>query len=365
MQDIIEETKDIIKSGTTAIHIAGDDYSQIDEFIKELARSLGFVTEPDENGETKARVAEWNYGYGQVDFKTGEQIQSSAVTANPLGGDKIPLAEFLKEYKDPHYSKKKIILVRNARHVLEGEMNRENLARLQRTILHIRKNLPGKAALIYCDEKRFIPDELSSLVHFVELKPPSRDELLEQVNAFVKTQGLKLDDEKSGRLASMCVGMSKDSFTQMLKKAALNKENFAGEVLPTAEKAKKQIVDKSGLLEYVKVDTTEEDVGGLEHLKWWLGEKQRAFENPEEAEKAKVKPAKGILLAGMPGCGKSLSSMAVANKFKLPLLKFDLGSLMGKYLGESEEKLRRALKIAEGASPCVLWVDEIEKPLPV
>jgi SpoVK/Ycf46/Vps4 family AAA+-type ATPase len=147
----------------------------------------------------------------------------------------------------------------------------------------------------------------------------------------------------------------------MLKKAALNREDFAAKIIPTAEKAKKQIVDKSGLLEYVSVDTTVGDVGGLGHLKWWLEEKQRAFENPEEAKKANVKPAKGILLAGMPGCGKSLSSKAVANKFKLPLLKFDLGSLMGKYLGESEEKLRRALKIAEDASPCVLWVDEIEK----
>jgi SpoVK/Ycf46/Vps4 family AAA+-type ATPase len=353
MQDIIEETKTIIQSGTSAIHLAGDDYSQIDEFVKGLARSLRFE-ETNEDGEPKPAVVEWNYGYGQVDFKTGEQIQGG-------GGGKMPLDEFLGIYKTPANSRKKIILVRNARHVLEGEMNRENLARLQRTILHIRKYLPGKAALVYCDERRFIPDELSSLVHFVELKPPNSDELGKLINGFVEQRGLELDDATRVSIASMCVGMSKDSFVQMLKKAALKKESFADEIKPTAKKAKKQIVDKSGLLEYVEVDASEEDVGGLEHLKWWLRQKQRAFEKPEEAKEAKVKPAKGILLAGMPGCGKSLSSKAVANKFKLPILKFDLGSLMGKYLGESEEKLRRALKIAEGASPCVLWVDEIEK----
>ena len=359
MRDIIEETRSIIVSGTAAIHVAGDDYTQIDEFVTELAFALGFTSaeesdEDDEGDETNPNVVEWNYGYGQVDFKTGAQISGG-------DGSKMPLAEFLEAYKDPDYSRKKIILIRNARHVLEGEMNRENLARLQRTILHLRKYLLGKAVIVYCDERRFSPDELASLVYFVELKPPSRDALLELVDGFTGKRGLALEDETRSKLASMCVGMSKDSFTQMLNKAALKKEDFAANIIPTAEKAKKQIVEKSGLLEYISVDTTEGDVGGLEHLKWWLEEKQRAFENPEEAKKAKVKPAKGILLAGMPGCGKSLSSKAVANKFKLPLLKFDLGSLMGKYLGESEEKLRRALKIAEDASPCVLWVDEIEK----
>ena len=364
MRDIIEETKNIIVSGTTAIHIAGDDYPQIDEFITELAFALGFASveesdEDDEGGETNPNVVEWNYGYGQVDFKTGAQTGGGAAA----GGisNKMLLAEFLSTYKNPDYARNRIILIRNARHVLEGEVNRENLAQLQRTILHLHEYLrPGETALVYCDEQRFIPAELASLVYFVELKPPSRDDLYELVDMFVTERSLELENDTRSKLASMCVGMSKDSFKQMLTRAAL-KDDFAANIISTAQKAKKQIVEKSGLLEYISVDTTEEEVGGLEHLKWWLEQKQRAFEEPEEAKKANVKPAKGILLAGIPGCGKSLSAKAVANKYKLPLLKFDLGSLMGKYVGQSEEQLRRALKIAGDASPCVLWVDEIEK----
>ncbi|MDR2019303.1 MAG: AAA family ATPase [Treponema sp.] len=346
----LSETKDIIRSGVSAVHICGDDYTQIDEFITGLAGELGFV----EEDKPEPAVAEWNYGYGQVKFKTIQQIESA-------GGGKMSLPEFLDIYKNPLYAEKKIILIRNARHVLEGEANRENLAQLQQTILNLKKRLPGKAALIYCDERRFIPDELSSLVYFLELKPPSGEELADIAGTFAEQINLELDPEIRNKLSSMCVGMSKDSFDQILKKAALKRETFNSDVISIAREAKKQFVDKSGLLKYVDVNEKMDDVGGLGHLKWWLDQKKKAIFDPEAARERGIVPAKGILLVGMPGCGKTLSAKAIANKFGLPLLAMDLGSLMGKYLGESEENLRRALKLAENASPCVLWVDEIEK----
>lgn len=70
------------------------------------------------------------------------------------------------------------------------------------------------------------------------------------------------------------------------------------------------------------------------------------------------------MIVGMPGCGKSLTAKATASLFGLPLLKMDMGSLMGKYVGESEGNMRRAIAVAEAVSPCVLWVDEVEKPFP-
>ena len=200
-------------------------------------------------------------------------------------------------------------------------------------------------------------------MYFLDLKPPSQKELSEIAEEFVKHKNLTVEDSSLFyRLSSKCVGMSEDSFTQILSKAALDKEkNFSEVVIPMAEKTKKQFVDKSGLLKYVETKVNTDNVGGLEHLKWWLNQKKKAFENHEAAKEKGINPAKGILLVGMPGCGKSLASKAVANFFKLPLLSLDLGSLMGKYLGESEENLRRALRLAENSSPCVLWVDEIEK----
>ena len=360
----VKETSKEIKSGTTAIHLCGDDYSRIDEFVEELATELGFLdivekkvmTKDGEETipEEKAAIVEWNYGYGLVDFKT------RAKTGKTPNDEKISFAEFLETYKNTVYARNKIILIRNARHVLEGETNRENLAQLQQTIVQLKKKLPGKAVLIYCDEKKFVPDELSSLVYFLDVKPPSRDELAEITRAFINKKSFPKNEKLVSDLSSKCVGMNKDSFKQVLEKAALEKD-FAENVIPLAEKTKKQFVDKSGLLKYVNVEVEMKNVGGLGHLKWWLGQKEKAFNDPDKAKEMGISPAKGILLVGMPGCGKSLTSKAVANFFNLPLLSLDLGSLMGKYLGESEENLRRALKLAENSSPCVLWVDEIEK----
>ena len=338
----LEETEKVVKSGTSAIHLCGDDYNRIDEFVRRLASMLRF-----------ADIVEWNYGYGQVDFETRK-----------IPEEKTSFQEFLKTYRDKVYAENRIILIRNARHVLEGEMNRENLARLQQTIVHLKKFLPGNAVLIYCDEKKFIPDELSSLVYFLDIKPPSQEELEEIIREFVeRKQWPEPDPNLVNKLSLKCVGMSEDSFTQILEKAALdNDEQGLGEsVLPMADKTKKQFVDKSELLKYVNTDVKIENVGGLDFLKWWLRQKEKAFKDPKGAKDRGITPAKGILLVGMPGCGKSLTSKAVAGFFNYPMLQLDLGSLMGKYLGESEENLRRALKLAENSSPCVLWVDEIEK----
>jgi SpoVK/Ycf46/Vps4 family AAA+-type ATPase len=350
---IIEEAVREIQSGTAAIHICGDDYNRIDKFIEKLASDLGFI-DTEEGEEKKVRVVEWNYGYGQVDFKTRAKI------GNPPNQEKITFPSFLETYKNTKkYAWKRIILVRNARHILEGEINRENLAQLQQTIVLIKKHIPGKSVIIYSDEKRFIPDELSSLVYFLDVKPPSQDELAAIARSSIEKFS-EVDEDLVKKLSSMCVGMSEDSFRQILKKAEVNKENFAKNVKELAEQTKKQFVDKSGLLKFV-VEDDKNDVGGLGYLKWWLDQKKVAFEDSDEAKEKGISPAKGILLAGMPGCGKSLTSKFIAKLFNLPLLSLDLGSLMGKYLGESEENLRRALRLAENSSPCVLWVDEIEK----
>lgn len=104
----------------------------------------------------------------------------------------------------------------------------------------------------------------------------------------------------------------------------------------------------------METDTGKEDIGGLKYLMWWLKFKYKAIFKSEEALKYGITPAKGIMLAGMPGCGKSLSAKAIANIYDAPLLRFDLGTLMGKYIGQSEEQLRHALRFTENASPCIL-----------
>ena len=124
---------------------------------------------------------------------------------------------------------------------------------------------------------------------------------------------------------------------------------------------KKQMVRKSGLLELVDTPANLDSIGGLNALKSYLLKKEKIIKNIGEAINKNVAVPKGIFIVGMPGCGKSLCAKASAALFNTPLLKMDMGSMMGKYVGESEGNLHRAIQIAEAASPCVLWIDEIEK----
>ena len=108
-------------------------------------------------------------------------------------------------------------------------------------------------------------------------------------------------------------------------------------------------------------EETIEDIGGLDYLKEWLVRKSKIFANLDKAIKFGVDVPKGIMIIGMPGCGKSLAAKATASLFEIPLVRLDVGRLLGKYIGESEENMRNALKLSEAISPCVLWIDEIEK----
>lgn len=122
---------------------------------------------------------------------------------------------------------------------------------------------------------------------------------------------------------------------------------------------KKQIIKKSGVLEYFDTDETSASIGGLKVLKnhlstvgYCLGEKAREFG---------IEPSKGLMLIGIPGGGKSLTAKASANELQLPLIRMDVGSLFGSLVGESESRTRQALKLADAIAPCILWIDEIEK----
>ncbi len=124
---------------------------------------------------------------------------------------------------------------------------------------------------------------------------------------------------------------------------------------------KKQMVKKSGLLELIDIPESLDSIGGLDALKQYLKNKARILRQLPEAQRFGVTIAKGVFIVGMPGCGKSLCAKASAALFQAPLLKMDMGCMMGKYVGESEGNLRKAIKIAEAAAPCILWIDEIEK----
>ncbi len=127
--------------------------------------------------------------------------------------------------------------------------------------------------------------------------------------------------------------------------------------------AKRQVIERSGVLEYFPHEHQMGDIAGLDELKGWLRKRQAAFEDPKRAKEYGLSAPKGLLLIGVQGCGKSLCAKAVAAEWKLPLIRLDPSNLYNRYVGESERNLRRAIKLAEAMAPAVLWMDEIEKAL--
>jgi SpoVK/Ycf46/Vps4 family AAA+-type ATPase len=129
--------------------------------------------------------------------------------------------------------------------------------------------------------------------------------------------------------------------------------------VPLIYSEKKQIIRKSGLLEYVDGVETIDGVGGMRRLKAWLAKRRLAFSR--EARDFGLPPPKGVLFLGVQGCGKSLCAKAVSSLWQLPLLRLDMGRVFSSYVGTSEENVRRAIRVAESVSPAILWIDEIDK----
>lgn len=224
---------------------------------------------------------------------------------------------------------------------------------------------PGKPTLILVSHALKLPPEVQRYAARFSVSLPSEDELL----AIVREEALRWSEVNRGlrvrtdnrtlqQVVKNLRGLSHADARVLARSLICDDGAITQEDLPELNKAKFKLLDLDGVLGYEGDTTHFADVGGLHHLKQWLSERQAAF----LAGKVSDLP-KGMLLLGVQGSGKSLAAKAVAGLWGLPLLRLDFASLYNKYFGETERNLREALLMAERMSPCVLWMDEIEKGL--
>lgn len=223
----------------------------------------------------------------------------------------------------------------------------------------------NKPTLILVSHALKLPAEVQRYAARFTLSLPTEDELL----AMVREEALRWSEVNRGlrvrtdnrtlqQLVKNLRGLSHADARLLARRLIYDDGAITQDDLPELNKAKFQLLDLDGVLGYEADTARWADVGGLHHLKQWLSERQAAF----MAGTAKDLP-KGMLLLGAQGSGKSLAAKAVAGLWGLPLLRLDFATLYNKYFGETERNLREALRMAERMSPCVLWMDEIEKGL--
>jgi len=201
----------------------------------------------------------------------------------------------------------------------------------------------------------------------IDLELPNEEELfniiVENIRPYQNQIKIGWDINDVKEASNILLGISKievkNVIASLIAKGSLLKED-----LITLKFAKDSLFSNINGLEKIMI---EEDIayGGLEGLKKWLDEKEKLLtpEKREEMKRRGIKPPRGILLMGVPGCGKSLSAKAIADRWQRPLYRLDFATIQGRYVGQSEQQLKEAFETAEHVSPCILWIDEIEKGL--
>jgi len=206
-----------------------------------------------------------------------------------------------------------------------------------------------------------IPKELEKYITVLETDALSEIEIMDIIRNFCSNESITVSDSLLEKMAIAFKGLSEFDIENIISSAVARDGDLSIASLDLIFEQKKQMIMKSGILDMVDVKETISDIGGLDNLKKWLEMKSKVYKNINKAVEFGVDMPKGVLIAGIPGCGKSLTAKATSTMFSIPLMKMDVGKLLGKYVGESEENMRRAIKLAEEISPCVLWVDELEK----
>jgi AAA+ superfamily predicted ATPase len=208
-----------------------------------------------------------------------------------------------------------------------------------------------------------VPEELKDEAVIMPLPPPGVIELERVLERLTRTPGVKVNLTPPGRekLLQAALGLTAAQAQRVFAKAIVADGVLDDRDIDLVTEEKRQVIRESEALEFFPATESLADVGGLEALKQWLRLRERAF--TREAREYGLPAPKGIALIGIPGTGKSLMAKMVAGLWRLPLFRLDAGALFGSLVGESEERTRRALRLAETTAPALLWIDEVEKAL--
>lgn len=321
-----------IDAGFPIIYINTFEEDKVDSLIPEISSGK--------------EVYEWNETNGYIDFETKTPLQEDCT-----------LERMLDQLKTPDLLDRKILIFKDITSYLDEPRIVSKVKGLARMI-----NQGVDATVIIVSSVLVIPKDIEKYVTILEMDYLNTDEIKTIIRGFVKDNlNQQVDEKLIEEFALAFKGLTEFEILNLLALSYADDGDLTRKDLRLIFDQKQQMIKKAGILEMIPLKETIDDIGGLENLKAWFIKKAKVYKNMNNAKKYGVDMPKGVLVAGVPGCGKSLNAKAAANLFEVPLLRLDMGRLMGKYVGESEGNLRSAIALAEAISPCVLWIDELEK----
>ena len=318
---MIEKLKLYIKVRYTLIYIRTNEEFRLIDQIDELGKSLGY------------KVKVWNVDDSPNPIKFLQEAEKDQSRSIYIMQD---LHLFFKE------DGVGISLMRKLRNIKNKFKNQNKIVIVTAPLVRLNDNIKDDFIVI-------------------ESPLPDYGEIKKEVDDFMSRNsiGQNISELLKDRIVLSCLGLTIEQINKIFAKTMITNKKLDEKCLDTIISEKKLIIGSNEILDFYDVKETINNVGGLDNLKAWLKLRSKAFSN--EAKEYGIPQPKGLLLLGVQGTGKSLTAKAVSSLWRLPLLKLDIGRVFGSLVGESENRIRQAIHTAEAISPCILWVDEIDK----
>lgn len=311
----------------------------------EEERALNLIKELCE--KTQRTLQSWDTSDGFMTLTAGG-------SSSPIARDPLTALEKIEQFDDN----------KNAIFILKDFHDTWKNPQVKRKLRNVSQKLKfSKKSILITTPFHEIPEELKDEAVVIEFPLPITEDLEDVLGNLTQTPGVKVNLTPLGKekLIQAALGLTSSQAQRVFARAIVSNGVLDDRDIALVTEEKKQIIRESEALEFYAVSESPDDIGGLEVLKDWLRLRERAFTH--EAREYGLPSPKGIALIGIPGTGKSLTAKMIGGLWRLPLLRLDVGSLFGSLVGESEERARRALRLAETVAPCVVWIDEIEKAL--
>lgn len=278
--------------------------------------------------------------------------------------DPVKVLDYILQYQEDAIFILTDLYAEFARLCNRGTPNQQLIRKTKDLIQNLKESNARKTVIVTGYDK-FIPGDLQKEILIEEYPLPDEAELKNIILSLIKdncgNQNLFFDQNENvlHKLSHAALGLTsfeaENAFAlSLVKDGKLDETDIANII-----HEKKQVIKQSGILEFIDSKLNLNDIGGLENLKKWLIKRNDSWS--EEAARYKLPKPKGLLITGVPGCGKSLTAKSVSSMWNLPLLRLDIGSVFEGIVGSSERNMRQVIRTAESIAPCVLWIDEIEK----